>query len=162
MSKFRDYAFDWVAWAFFASIPAVIFWDSATSLERQGVASGGPMQNAAFFPRIVASIMTVLVAWQAVRLLRGRVRQKSPFHKLDGTPLALIVTALFVVYLVLLPYAGFHIATPIMCVVFFMLLGLSPVPAAAGAVALWLSTAFVFEGALNVILPVGVFNIAIF
>lgn len=162
MNRIRGYAYDWIAWAFFASIPVVIFYDCATSLKAQGVDHGGPLENAAFFPRVVASIMTVLVVWQMVRLIQGRVRLPSPMKMHEGTHLALVATALFVVYLVVLPYAGFHIATPVLCFVFFMLLGLRPIPAMLGAAVLWVSTAFIFEGVLKVVLPVGVFNITLF
>jgi putative tricarboxylic transport membrane protein len=162
MRRFRDHAFDWIAWAMFAAIPVVIFWQSATSLAEQGAASGGPMENAALFPRIVASIMAVLVAIMALRLVLGRVRQKSPLQAAEGTRLALVATGIFTVYLVVLPYAGFHLATPVLCFLLFWMLGIGPVAAVAGGIGLSLATAFVFEGLLNVVLPVGVFNIALF
>lgn len=162
MTKFRDYAFDWIAWLLFAAIPAVIFWQSATSLAEQGAASGGPMQNAALYPRILATAMTVLVMLQAVRLALGRVRQASPLQGTETTRLALLISGVFVLYLVALPYAGFHITTPPFCFAMFLLLGLRVPAALFGAVVLWVATAYVFEGLLNVILPVGVFEIALF
>ena len=162
MPRFRDYAFDWIAFAMFAAIPAVIFWQCATSLEDQGAASGGPMANAALFPRIVASIMTVLVAVLALRLVLGRVLQRSPLRAAEGTRAALIATALFTLYLILLPHAGFHLATPVLCFLLFRLLGIRPLAAIPGGILLSLGAAFVFEGLLNVVLPVGMFNIAVF
>jgi putative tricarboxylic transport membrane protein len=162
MQRFRDYTYDWIAWAIFAAIPATIFWQSATSLAEQGAASGGPMENAALFPRIVASIMVVLVAVLALRLFLGRVQQKSPLEAAEGTRLALVATGFFTVYLVVLPYAGFHLATPVLCFLLFWLLGIGPIAAIAGGIGLSLATAFVFEGLLNVVLPVGVLNITLF
>jgi hypothetical protein len=120
------------------------------------------MVNAAFYPRIVASIMIVLLAWLALRLALGRVRRKSPIKAAEGTRLALVATALFIVYLLALPYAGFHLATPFLCFLLFWLLGIRPVAAVAGGIALSLVIAFVFEALLNVVLPVGIFNIALF
>ncbi|MDX9861519.1 MAG: hypothetical protein RBS99_11445 [Rhodospirillales bacterium] len=78
MRKFGDHAFDWIVWVMFAAVPAVIFWQAATSLEEQGAASGGPMVNAAFYPRIVVWTMLGLVVWLALRLVQGRVRRKEP------------------------------------------------------------------------------------
>jgi hypothetical protein len=162
MRRFRDHAFDWIVWGLFAAIPAMIFWQSATSLVEQEAASGGPMVNAAFYPRIVASIMIVLLAWLALRLALGRVRRKSPIKAAEGTRPAFVATALFIVYLLALPYAGFHLATPSLCFLLFWLLGIRPVAAVAGGIALSLVIAFVFEALLNVVLPVGVFNIVLF
>lgn len=162
MQRFRDSAFDWVAWILFAAVPVLIFWQCATTLEEEGVASGGPMENAAFYPEIVASVMTFLLVWLAASLLLGRLRRKTPFTAGPGTIRALAATAFFIAYLVLLPYAGFHLATPLLCFLMFRLLGLGTIAAAAGGIGLSLATAFVFQGLLHVVLPVGVFNISVF
>lgn len=162
MHRIRDYAFDWIAWTILAAIPTTIYWQSATSLSEQGVARGGPMENAALFPRIVASIMAVLVVWLAVSIFLGRVRKKSPLAGGPGTRLAFVATAYFITYLIVLPYAGYHLATPVLGFLMFWLLGIRPITAVAGGIALSLVTAFVFEGLLNVVLPVGVFDIALF
>lgn len=162
MQRFRDSAFDWVAWIFFAAVPVTIFWQCATTLVEEGVASGGPMENAAFYPEIVASVMTFLLVWLAMSLLLGRLRRKSPFTAGEGTGRALAATALFIGYLAVLPYAGFHLATPVLCFLLFRLLSLSMIPAVAGGIGLSLATAFVFQGLLHVVLPVGVLGITVF
>lgn len=162
MRRIRDFAFDWIAWALLAAVPVIIFWKSATSLVEQGVASGGPMQNAAIFPQGVAAVMGGLLVLNALRIALARVSQPSPLTASEGTPKAFVATALFVVYLVLLPIGGFHLATPVLAAVLFRLFGIGLPWAAAGGVVLSLSTAFVFEGLLNVVLPVGIFEIAIF
>jgi len=160
--RLRDYAFDWIAWLFFASIPALIFWQSATSLAEQGAASGGPLDNAAFYPRVIASLMSVVVVVQVIRLVLGRVSHHSPFAREGGTVLALSFTAVFVIYLGALPYSGFHLATPPLCIGMMWAMGVRPVPAFIGGLVLWLGASFVFEGLLNVVLPVGIFNLTIF
>ncbi len=162
MRRFRDQAFDWTVWALFAAVPAVIFWQSATSLEEQGAASGGAMENAAFYPRIVAAIMTALLAWHVVRLALARSRKASPFARGVGTRLALVAAGMFVGYLLALPYAGYHLATPILSALLFRILGMRPLPAVAGGLVLSFGLAFVFESLLNVILPVGIFDLALF
>ena len=103
MFRLRDYGYDWIAWLIFASIPALIFWQSATSLAEQDAASGGPLENAALYPRVVAAIMSVIVVAQGARLVLGRVRQDSAFRAEKGTRLAVALTLLFVVYLLALP-----------------------------------------------------------
>lgn len=162
MSRFRAHAFDWIAWLLFASIPVIIFWQSATSLAEQGAASGGPLDNAAFHPRVIGALISVAVAIHGVRLLLGRVQGQSAFVAETGTRLAVALTILFVVYLLLLPYAGFHIVTPILLIVMTRALCLGLPRAVLGSVALWLVASFVFEGLLNVVLPVGMFNLTLF
>jgi hypothetical protein len=160
--RFRAYAYDWVAWILFASVPVIVFWQCSTSLVEQDAAGGGPMENAALYPRVLAGVMSVLVVVQALRLLLGKVRQPSPFKAHPETRRALVGAGLFVVYLVALPVIGFHIATPLLCTGLFLLLGMSIVASVVGAVLLWLATSFVFAGLLNVVLPVGVYNISLF
>ncbi|WP_179869542.1 tripartite tricarboxylate transporter TctB family protein [Rhizobium anhuiense] len=162
MIRLRCYAYDWITWLMFAAIPVLIFWQSAISLAEQDAASGGPLENAAFYPRVVAVFMSVIVVAQGARLVLGRVRQNSAFRVEKGTRLAIALTLLFVVYLITLPYIGFHIATPILCAAMMRGLGVSTVPAVLGGVTLWLGSSYVFEGLLNVVLPVGMFNLAIF
>lgn len=160
--KWRDHSYDWIAWGTFAAIPLVIFWQCATSLADQDAASGGPMENAALYPRILAVVMTVLVIIQAGRLCFGAVVQLSPLKASAETIRACCATGLFVAYLVCLPVIGFHIATPVLCLAMFLLLRTGLVAAVSGAILLWLATSFIFEGLLNVVLPVGIFNIALF
>lgn len=162
MSRVREYAFDWIAWGLLAGLPAIIFWQSATSLAGQGAASGGAMQNAALFPRMVAAAMTVLLAWHAVRLATGRVSRPSPLRRQEGTGLALLVAGLFALYLAALPVAGFHLATPLLSALLFRLLGIRTLVAIAGGVGLSLALSYVFEGLLNVVLPVGALNLTVF
>ena len=162
LHRLRDQAYDWLAWAILASIPAAILQQSATSLAEQDAASGGPMRNAALFPRAIAVIMIGLLAWQATRLLTGRVAAASPMVRQEGTPRALAASALFAAYLIALPVVGFHLATPVLGAILFALLGVRLLPALAGGIALSLAVAFVFEGLLNVVLPVGRLGIAIF
>lgn len=162
MSRFRAHAFDWIAWLLFASIPVVIFWQSATSLATQNAAAGGPLENAAYYPRVIAVVMSAAVLVQGMRLLLGRVQHVSALDASAGTRLALALSGLFIGYLILLPYAGFHIATPILLMIMMRALGVRFVPSILGSIVLWLAASFVFEGLLNVVLPVGMLNISIF
>lgn len=162
MERIVRHAFDWIALGLLAAIPAAIFWQSATSLADQDAASGGPMRNAALFPRGVAGVMVGLVLWQGLRLAAGGAAHPSPLRRAEGTGLAVLGAALFVATLWALPVIGFHLATPALGVLLFGLFGLHPVKVAAGGIGLSVAVAFVFEGLLNVVLPVGVWQIALF
>lgn len=162
MRGFRRHAFDWAAWLLFASVPAIIFYESATSLAAKGAASGGPLENAALYPRVIATLMSIAVVAQGIRLALGRARFVADAEPTPGTRLAIVLTALFVIYLIVLPTVGYHIATPILVVVMTLSLGVRVVPAVLGGLALWLVTAYVFEGLLNVVLPVGLLNLTLF
>ena len=160
--RLKTHAYDWIVWALFLALPLVIFWQAATSLEEQGVASGGPMENAAQFPRLIAWILLGLAAVNGVRIALGRIAEPSPLAPTPTTRLALVVTAAFVVYLLVLPWLGYHLATPVLMAGTMMLLGLSVPVSIAGGIALSLTVAAVFQGLLNVVLPVGVFEITLF
>lgn len=162
MSKLKNYAYDWIACIFFLIIPLIMFYQIETSLVEQGVASGGPMQNAATFPRIIAWLMLGLSGLNLFRILFEKVSHYSPFKATDMTGRAIFATVLFVVYLVVLPTFGYYIMTLLLLASLFRLLGLSWIQVAAGAVLSTLAVAFVFEGLLNVVLPVGIFEIALF
>lgn len=159
---FRAFAYDWIVWVLFFILPLVIFWQCATSLEEQGVASGGPMENAAVFPRIVAWILVGLGVLNGVRIALGVVKQPSPFQPTDTTRLSLMATCSFVFYLIVLPIVGYHVATPILMAVLLNGLGLSVLVSVAGGLAISLTVAAVFQGLLNVVLPVGMFGITVF
>ncbi|WP_319533018.1 tripartite tricarboxylate transporter TctB family protein [uncultured Cohaesibacter sp.] len=162
MSNPKKYAYDWIACLFFLTVPIVMLYQIETSLVEQGVAGGGPMQNAAIFPRIVAWILIGLAGLNVLRVLFGKVSHFSPIDATETTGRALIATAIFIVYLITLPILGYHIMTILLLAVLFRLLGLSVIACVVGAVAASLGVAYVFEGLLNVVLPVGILEIVVF
>ena len=162
MTNPKKYVYDWIACLFFLTIPLVMLWQIETSLVEQGVASGGPMQNAAIFPRIVAWILLGLAGLNVLRVLFGKISHFSPLDRTDTTGLALVATVIFVIYLIALPILGYHIMTILMLAALFRLFGLSFIACAVGAIAASLGVAYVFEGLLNVVLPVGIFEIVVF
>ena len=61
---------EWLVALFFSVVIAVVFYEIATSMTEQGIASGGPYDNAAAYPRAVAIvigifIVLVLTLWTA-------------------------------------------------------------------------------------------------
>lgn len=120
------------------------------------------MENAALFPRMIAWLLLGLLALNGLRLATGQVAQTSPIAATELTRMALIVTGCFVLYLLALPLLGYHLLTPVLMALLLQLFGLSLLPSLAGGVAMSLIVAAVFQGLLNVVLPVGIFEITVF
>jgi hypothetical protein len=177
--------FDWIVTGLAALLPVVVFHEAATSLAEQDAASGGPMRDAALFPEVVAWILIVPIAANALRLARAR-RPPDPgnfgpgnFGPGNGGPgnggpgnggpgnggddvgeapltgLALLSTGLFVTYLLALPLLGYYVATPVLLVVLTRLYGAPWLAALTASLGLTLAVALVFEGFLDVVLPLG-------
>ena len=150
-----------VVLAFLFLIPvALVFQQSFTSLSEQGVAAGDALNNAAMFPKILAVLLGALAILQATfALRRPPVDETTKFTvKLRNS---LTVMLFLVVYLLILPVLGYHIMTPVLCLAILLLLGLRLFPAVIVGVAMSLVVALFFESALNVILPVGIFGLAL-
>jgi len=103
--KLREPACDWLARVLIGAVPLLIF---STSLSDQGVASGGPMSNAAAYPSIIAWILLALSVINALRIVAGQISQRSPLDPTATTRLALIATGLFVVNLLCLGWLGYY------------------------------------------------------
>jgi hypothetical protein len=159
MNRIKPFAYDWIAWALFLALPLVIFWQSATSLADQGVAQGGPMDNAALFPRMVAWGLVGLGLLNAGRLVLGHLSKTSPLAPTATTRLAVVVSGCFVLYLLALPYLGYHLTTPVLMALLLNLFDVSHLASLTGGIAMSLAVAAVFQGLLNVVLPIGVFGI---
>lgn len=160
--KLRDFGYDWVAWALLLLVPLVIFWQISTSLVEQDVASGGPLRNAAIFPRIISWLLVGLSVVNLVRILSGRVTEQSPVEGTPTTKLALAATGLFFCYLIVLKPLGYYIATPLLIGAFLRMFGLNWLTSVIGALAMTIIVAGIFEGLLNVVLPLGFLKITLF
>lgn len=161
--------FDWIVTALALITAIIVFREAATSLAAQDAASGGPMRNAALFPRAVAWSLTGLVAINAMHLLRrGRATQPAPPDVRGGadttpkTDRALVATAAFVGYLLALPVAGYYAATPVLMAGLMFLLGVGTIRSVVSAALLTLAVAWIFEGLLNVVLPLGLSKFTLF
>ncbi len=162
MSRLDKYAYDWLAWLFFLMIAILILWQSATSLVDQGVSSGGALQNAAIFPQTVAWGMICLSALNMIRIMIGDITNKSPITVTKTTPLALISTILFFIYLITLETIGYYIVTPILLTLLLWILGVKWLNSFSVALLMTLIVACIFEGLLNVILPLGFTKFTLF
>lgn len=160
--RFCDYGYDWLVWALLACVPLIIFWQDATSLAEQGVSGGGPLENAAIFPAVVAWLLVGLLALNGWRIVAGRIAQASAFQASATTHLALLSTALFVAYLLSLHTLGYYVATPLLLLALLRLYGVGCIGGVVGALVMTVIVAGVFEGLLNVVLPLGLTKLTLF
>ncbi len=155
---------NWLAAAFFAAIIAVVFQQIYTSMTEQGIASGGPYDNGAAYPRAVAiAIAALLIGQLVLDNFKGSPSQseseKTSLIELRRPALLLVF---FAIYLGLLSVIGYHLTTtPLIFAIMWL----------CGARVLWkliiatlvisFSSAYVFETVLNVVLPGGTFHLNI-
>ncbi|APX13014.1 tripartite tricarboxylate transporter TctB family protein [Tateyamaria omphalii] len=153
---------EWAALAFFGALVALVFQQIATSMSEQGIASGGPYDNAASYPRSVAVFMMGLLAVQLVRASFLDTEPQSELRTVAGFRRSVGLLAVFALYLACLNWLGYHLSTTPMAAAVMWLCGLRNVVKAVGvAFILAFSLAFAFEKILNVVLPSGVFSLNI-
>lgn len=154
---------EWLAIAFFAVLVAVVFQQIYTSMTEQGIASGGPYDNAAAYPKAIAILIGVLLVFQAgLTVFGGRSAESgnTVSFREARRPAALVLV--FAAYLYGLDTIGYHLATPLMVMAVMVLGGMrSPIPIAAYGVGVSLAIAYFFEAFLKIVLPGGVFALNI-
>ena len=153
---------EWAAIAFFAALVALVFQQIATSMTDQGIASGGPYDNAASYPRNIAILMLALLA---VQLVRDLISRSEPLEEASPRPAvgrAVGLLVIFAVYLISLDWLGYHLSTTPMAVAVMWLCGArNPVKIIGLALAMAFALAFIFDRILNVVLPLGAFKVSI-
>ncbi len=148
-----------------AILVAVVFWQIYTDMTEAGIASGGPFDNAAAYPKALAIILALLVAVRIILKLSSKETQEemnsSPFS-LSAIYRPLILLALFLLYLVGLKILGYHLATtPFLFVVLFLNGERKWVYMILFSLISSFTVAFAFEFLLNVVLPGGIFRLNI-
>ncbi len=126
-------------------------------MSEQGIASGGPYDNAATFPKSVAiSIAGLLLVQVAIVLLdRTPAGDRVAFAALRR-PVAMLLV--FAAYLAALTPLGYHLTTAPMILAVMGICGVRSVGTLLGAaLAVAFVAAFVFEKFLSVVLPGGMF-----
>ena len=160
---------EWIVGAAFLLIIAVVFWQIRTDMTESGIASGGPNDNAAAYPRAVVLIIAALLAVQCTsRLVKrgsGEERREESESRAVAfaelrRPLALL--GAFAVYLWTLGVLGYHVSTPLLLAAVMLLGGIrKPATILIGAPLISVGLAFVFEFFLNIVLPGGLFGLNI-
>lgn len=158
----------------FLALAGLVFQQTRTSFAEQDAASGGAMFNAAMFPELLAWCLVLLAVLRLIDIVRvvltpqahtanqtrdGPAGERNEGDR-DSLIKALICTAFFMLYLLLLKTLGYHLMTPLFMFACFYVLGTRRILlAAALAVGTSLAMSFIFEYWMSVILPVGMFGI---
>lgn len=163
--------------AFFFAVAGVIFWQTRTDLVEKDAASGGPQYDAAFVPELLATALILFGLWQIVRIWRGLETFSDgtaalPLEDADDTVAAPTERALelraaaaflaMILFTAVLPVTGYYVAMPVYLAVTLIILGVrNPLSVIAWSAALTLGAGYAFGSLLNVRLPVGIWEIAI-
>ncbi len=155
---------NFAAIGFLASVVLIVFWQIETDMKEQGIASGGPYDNAASFPRTIAILVAVLLVAQLITdFLKKRTDTRAE-EDLRASDLwrGGLMLVVFAVYLTILTTAGYHLATaPMIFAIMWICGSRRYLVLAVSSVAIATAFAFFFEVFLNVVLPLGVWNIFI-
>ncbi len=161
---FRRHHLIWLAIAFFAIVIAVVFQQIHTDMAEQGIASGGPYDNAAAYPQAIAVLIGLLLFVQLVLTLltRERGQEADDVVALSSLARPVAMLAVFAVYLGVLNWLGYHLTTPPMIFAVMAIAGMRRWwVMIVAAVALSLGFAFLFEFFLKIVLPGGIFRLNI-
>ena len=156
-------ALNLAALGFLFAVIVIVFWQIETDFKEQGIASGGPYDNAAAYPRGIAIFIGILLALQlVVELLKGRTEVVSEGIQAPDLRRAVMMLIVFAVYLMVLTTVGYHLATaPMICAIMWICGMRKPLKLVLASPAIATGFAFVFEVFLNVVLPLGIWNIFI-
>ena len=133
-------------------------------MEEQGIASGGPYDNAAAYPRAIAILIGIMLVLQCIGMWSKR-RDKDASG--DTTPVSELVrpallVLIFGLYLFSLNTLGYHLSTTPMLIAVMMLCGVrKPILLAGVALGISFVFAFLFEYFLTIVLPGGYFGLNI-
>lgn len=152
-----------LALGFFVAVIIVVIWQIETNFKEQGIASGGPYDNAAAFPTAVIFVIGFLVVIQgALDFIGTKSSAKLKIPPRSALMRAGIMLFVFAVYLSALETIGYHLATSPMIFSIMWICGMRNITMLiCAAVFVSTSFAFVFEVFLNVVLPLGIWTIFI-
>lgn len=154
---------NWIVSLFLIIVVAIVFQQISTSMTEQGIATGGPYDNGAAYPRAVAIVIAALVIFQLLL---------STFAKTDAkefqvTSLAQLVRPasvllVFTIYVGVLTAVGYHLTTAPMIFALMWVCGArNYLQQAVAALVMAFAFAYIFEKILNVVLPGGIFALNI-
>ncbi|WP_180901256.1 tripartite tricarboxylate transporter TctB family protein [Martelella soudanensis] len=161
--RFRTACAEWLAAAVCLGVAGLVFQQAATDLTEQGIASGGPYDNAASYPKTIAACLIVLVilqlGFQAVARGSGLMREDRDIP-LRALLRPAAVLAVLVIYVFVLKTLGYYISTLAMMAGIMVLCGLRNwIAIATVTFALTFGLAWIFEVVLLVTMPGGIFDL---
>lgn len=154
---------NFIALGFLLAVIVTVFWQIGTDLKEQGIASGGPYDNAGSFPKALAIIIGILLV---IQLFVDRTQQEKIPAKENLLTSDLLrsgsMLLVFAIYLLTLTSLGYHLATtPMIFAVMFICGMRNFIRLFFASLVISTSVAFVFEVFLNVVLPLGLWSIYI-
>lgn len=160
---FRKYQFtNWLVILGFIALIALVIQQVYTSMTEQGIASGGPYDNAAAYPMAVALFIGLLLLVQCCVQLFGEGKDNEEL--ISSRPLFRPIGLLFVfgLYLALLGVLGYHLTTTPFIVLVMLLCGVRNLKTLllTGFCVSFLF-AFLFEYFLKIVLPGGLYQLNI-
>lgn len=152
-----------LALGFLFAVIVIVFWQIETNFKEQGIASGGPYDNAASYPRTIAIFIGILLGLQLViELLSGRTAAMAADVEASDLGRAAAMLVVFAVYLMVLTTVGYHLVTAPMIFAIMWICGMRNIlKLLLASVAIATGFAFIFEVFLNVVLPLGIWDIFI-
>lgn len=137
----------------------LVFYDVNTSMVEQGIAKGDAYQNAAAYPIVLSIILILCISLVIFRKLIFRNIEKTNLI-FDLKHIQLFI--IFCIYLIFLDMIGYHLLTPILLFITSFIYGeRNWFITIIYSIIISLLIALIFEELLNVVLPVGVFEIAL-
>lgn len=137
----------------------LVFYDVNTSMVEQGIAKGDAYQNAAAYPIVLSIILILCISLVICRnLIFRNIEKTNLIFDLKHIQLFII----FCIYLIFLDMIGYHLLTPILLFITSFIYGeRNWFITIIYSIIISLLIALIFEELLNVVLPVGVFEIAL-
>ena len=137
----------------------LVFYDVNTSMVEQGIAKGDAYQNAAAYPIVLSIILILCISLVIFRnLIFKNIEKTNLIFDLKHIQLFII----FCIYLIFLDMVGYHLLTPILLFITSFIYGeRNWFITIIYSIIISLLIALIFEELLNVVLPVGVFEIAL-
>ena len=125
----------------------------------QGIAKGDAYQNAAAYPIVLSIILILCISLVIFRnLIFKNIEKTNLIFDLKHIQLFII----FCIYLIFLDMIGYHLLTPILLFITSFIYGeRNWFITIIYSIIISLLIALIFEELLNVVLPVGVFEIAL-
>lgn len=160
----RKTQIDWVASAILLSIVALVYQQIHTVMIPAGIAKGGPIENAAAYPRAIATIIGLLVIIEVVKRIVTQVFQESKDEWITISTLqrSVLLVLTFALYLGSLNLLGYHLSTAPFLFAIMAIAGEKQwLRSLVTGIVVSISLAFLFEILLKLVLPGGVFRLNI-
>lgn len=154
---------NWIVALFLIAVVVLVFQQISTSMTEQGIATGGPYDNGATYPRAVAIVIAALVVLQiCLSALAKNDTQEFQTTSLVQLVRPAGVLLVFTIYVSLLTTLGYHLTTTPMIFLVMSLCGAKNyLKLLAVALVMAFAFAYIFENILNVVLPGGIFALNI-